>query len=67
MPDMPRPTTERLAQHAYAAYARATENKNFRGEPMPEWADLPQPTRNAWHAAVEQVRHNVLVPLGIGA
>jgi hypothetical protein len=61
-----RPTSASLAERAYKAYAESTEGKNFRGDPMPEWADLPQYTRNAWHAAVEQVRHDVLVPLGTG-
>lgn len=62
-----RATSEQLAQRAYKAYAEATDNKNFRGEPMPEWADLPQPIRNAWRAAAESVRHDVLVPLGQGS
>lgn len=61
-----RPTTASLAERAYKAYADSTENKNFKGDPMPEWADLPQPIRNAWGAAAESVRHDVLVQLGQG-
>lgn len=62
-----RPTTEYLAERAYEAYAKSTEGKTFDGRDMPTWDDLTQPVRNAWQAAAEQVRHNVLVQLGTGA
>lgn len=62
-----RATSEQLAKRAYEAYAKSTSGKTHDGRDMPDWADLPQPTRNAWHAAAEQVRHDVLVPLGQGA
>ncbi len=43
-----------IAASAYRAYSASTGNKNFRGEPMPEFNDLPQPIRTAWEAAVRQ-------------
>jgi hypothetical protein len=43
-----------IAASAYRAYAASTGNKNFRGDPMPAWADLPAPIRTAWEAAVRQ-------------
>lgn len=55
--------TERLAKAAYAAYGETTDFKNFRGEPMPAWADLGTRIQDAWAAAVtavaEQVRTEV--------
>lgn len=44
-----------IAASAYRAYAASTENKNFRGDPMPAFDDLPQPIRTAWEAAARQV------------
>lgn len=38
---------------AYEAYGRVTEHKNFRGEPMPEFEDLPERIQQAWEAAAE--------------
>ncbi len=43
-----------IAASAYRSYAASTGNKNFRGEPMPEFDDLPQPIKTAWEAAVRQ-------------
>lgn len=40
---------------AYDAYGQATGGLNFRGEPMPEWADLPESIRRAWEAAADAV------------
>jgi len=45
-------STEQLAIQAYYAYGAVTDYKNFRGDPMPEWEDLPQNIRDAWkHSA----------------
>jgi hypothetical protein len=46
---------QRIAQSAYRAYAASTGNKNYQGNPMPEFSDLPQAIRTAWEAAVRQV------------
>jgi len=43
-----------IAASAYRAYAASTGNKNFRGEPMPAFNELPQAIRTAWEAAVRQ-------------
>ena len=43
-----------IAASAYRAYAASTGNKNFRGEPMPEFDQLPTPIKTAWEAAVRQ-------------
>lgn len=44
-----------IAASAYRAYAVSTGNKNFRGEPMPAFEDLPRPIQIAWQAAIRQV------------
>jgi len=44
-----------LAEGAYSAYGRSTGNKNFRGEEMPKWEDLPESIRAAWSAAARFV------------
>jgi alpha-ketoglutarate-dependent taurine dioxygenase len=41
-----------LAKIAYEAYGKVTGGKNFWGDPMPAWDDLPQNIRDAWDAAV---------------
>ena len=43
-----------IAKSAYRAYAASMGNKNFRGEPMPVFSDLPQAIQVAWEAAVRQ-------------
>lgn len=42
-----------LAKGAYLAYGRSTGNKNFRGEEMPKWEDLPEAIRTAWVAVAK--------------
>lgn len=49
---------EDIAKSAYKAYAASTGNKNFRGEPMPEWEDLPISIRTAWETAVNLTGYN---------
>lgn len=46
------------AQVAYGAYGHAVEHKNFRGEAMPEFEDLPEKIQAAWNAAAEAVLDN---------
>lgn len=48
-----------LAQVAYAAYGQSTENKNFLGDPMPAWEDLPEAIKSAWVAAAAAVAEEV--------
>jgi len=40
------------APQAYAAYSAHTGNKNFRGEEMPAFDDLPEGIKGAWRAAL---------------
>lgn len=44
---------EQLAQQLYDAYGASTNYRNFMGNPMPAWADLPEGVRNAWVATAE--------------
>jgi len=44
-----------IAASAYRAYAASTGNKNFLGQSMPEFKDLPRPIQIAWEAAIRQV------------
>ena len=48
-----------LAQVAYQAYGRATDGKNYRGEPMPAWEDLGPVIQGAWIKAARAVAHTV--------
>lgn len=43
---------EQIAHAAYQAYAKTTDNKNFRGEEMPSFDALPEKIRDAWKSAV---------------
>lgn len=49
----------RLAKVAYRAYGAVTGFKNFRGDPMPEWADLGDTIQAAWIAATQAVKEEV--------
>ena len=44
-------TPESRGRIAYTAYGRKVNFKNYRGEPMPSFDDLPEETRQAWIAA----------------
>lgn len=44
----------KVAASAYRAYAASTGNKNYLGNPMPTFDDLPLPIQTAWEAAVHQ-------------
>lgn len=45
---------EDIAESAYKAYSAVTDNKNFRGEEVPKFQDLPDKIQDAWNAAVRQ-------------
>lgn len=51
-----------IAASAYRAYAASTGNKNFRGDPMPAFNDLPQAIQTAWECAVRQAGYCLKVP-----
>ena len=41
-----------LAEIGYKAYAESTGGKNFLGNKMPAWAELPDPQKDAWIDAI---------------
>ncbi|KKK74084.1 hypothetical protein LCGC14_2887320, partial [marine sediment metagenome] len=47
--------SKQCASMAYAAYGEYTDNKNFRGDPMPVWEDLPEKIQEAWQAATIEI------------
>jgi hypothetical protein len=53
---------EVLAQTAYSAYGSITDYKNYRGEPMPAWDDLPDQIKRAWMSAANAVAAAALAP-----
>lgn len=46
---------DQYAARAYWAYGQFTGNKNFLGNEMPRWEDLPEKIRGAWHATVQHL------------
>ena len=48
-------TPESRARIAYAAYGRTTGFKNFQGNPMPVFDDLPENIREAWTNAARVI------------
>lgn len=55
-----------LAVVAYEAYSKSTGNKNFRGEEMPAYKDLPDNIKEAWRAATQAVAKEVAVQIEQG-
>ena len=49
-----------ITASAYRAYAASTGNKNYQGNPMPAFDDLPQAIQTAWEAAVRHA-HDVKI------
>ena len=45
-------TWEEIAASVYRAYCNSAGNKDFQGNPMLEWEDLPQTIQTAWEASV---------------
>lgn len=46
-----------LGRNAYMRYGAVTDFKNFRGDPMPSWSELPDQIRLAWIAAAVVPAH----------
>lgn len=42
---------DKLAKQCYYGYGSVTDFKNFQGNPMPEWEQLPGKIQEAWKAA----------------
>lgn len=49
-----------LAMEMYQAYGKSTDFKNFQGNPMPAWQDLPEGIQKAWIAAGKKARKMVV-------
>jgi hypothetical protein len=49
-------STESLAKVAYEAYVATTDYKNFRGEPVPPYDNLPGSIKRAWEEAASKCR-----------
>lgn len=50
-PESQEPDAMTLGRNAYMRYGAATDFKNFQGDPMPAWSELPEQIRQAWAAA----------------
>ncbi len=55
-----------IAEIAYSNYAKASQNKNVRGEALPLWNELDQENQNAWITATQAVRNVKLADLADG-
>lgn len=47
----PPKSVEDCAKEAYERYGSVTDFKNFQGNPMPKWDELPEKIQEAWKAA----------------
>lgn len=45
-----------LATHLYRVYCDSSGGKNFRGDPCPAWADLPEAIQQHWTAVALAAR-----------
>ena len=56
-------TPEQLAaaKAAYTRYGQVTDFKNFRGDPMPEFEQLPAKIQEAWVAAVKPLMNEYVI------
>jgi hypothetical protein len=52
-PDLPVMSAEERAAHFYAVYCESSGGKNFRGDPCPAWAELPEAIRWHWTAVAK--------------
>ncbi|MGL5936906.1 MAG: hypothetical protein ACRCZI_14925 [Cetobacterium sp.] len=46
---------EKSAQVGYEAYSKSVGNKNYLGEDMPTWKELPTPQKVAWIEATAAI------------
>lgn len=53
---------DELAQIGYTAYGDWVDWTNYAGGTMPSWAELPEPSRQAWAAAAGAIVRKVLTP-----
>jgi hypothetical protein len=55
LPKREHKTADQIGREAYHRYGQQTEFKNFRGDPMPKWEELPEKIRVAWMAATQPI------------
>ncbi len=48
-------SNDTLGRTAYAAYGKTTDNKNYQGNEMPAFDDLPENIKTAWENAAAAV------------
>lgn len=62
------PTTRELAHVGYEAYGESTGHKNYQGQPMPGWNELPDRTQLAWIEATGAIlQHNMAGLFNVGS
>ena len=44
-----------LAKRAYKTYGKAVDFKNYQGNPMPEFDELPEKIKNAWIQVIKEI------------
>jgi hypothetical protein len=49
-----------LGKVGYNAYGAAAEWKNFAGDPMPQWDELPEHIRWKWRTAAKAIRFHLV-------
>lgn len=55
-------TPMELAKAGYEAYGEFADWKNFRGDRMPDWDELPDPQRHAWVSAAGAMYRAIMTP-----
>ena len=45
-------------EYAYSVYGDNVGWVNFKGDPMPEYSELPEKIRNAWEAVGRRIAHD---------
>jgi len=59
--------SESLARKGYHAYGGITDHKNYKGDPMPKFDELPPKIQAAWTAFAARVQKAGTVEEGYGA
>ena len=49
-----------LAFMGYDAYAKQAGNKNYQGNPMPTWKELPEAQKECWRMAAATIRNTAM-------
>ena len=49
---------EDVGKYLYATYCESSDNKNYRGDPCPEWEELPEGIRKHWTMVAKAARRH---------